>query len=71
MTSRRGNVWGVDWVHLVWVGVGIKKPGGSIPMYYIDVYSEFIANIEYRISKQLDTGELCIQRKKREKKCGF
>ena len=25
-------------------------------MYYIDVYSESIANIEYRISKQLDTG---------------
>ena len=27
--SRRGNVWGVDWVHLVWVGVGIKKARGG------------------------------------------
>ena len=26
--SCRGEVWGVDWIHLVWVGVGIKKPGG-------------------------------------------
>ena len=29
--SRRGNVWGVDWVHLVWVGVGIKKARGVNP----------------------------------------
>ena len=21
-------VWGVDWIHMVQVGVGIKKPGG-------------------------------------------
>ena len=28
--SCRGKVWGVDWIHLVWVGVGIKKAmGGS------------------------------------------
>ena len=27
--SRRENVWGVDWVHLVWVGVGIKKARGG------------------------------------------
>ena len=27
--SCRGMVWGVDCVHLVWVRVGIKKPGGS------------------------------------------
>ena len=26
----RGMVWGVDWIHLVGVGVGIKKPGGSL-----------------------------------------
>ena len=26
--SCRGEVWGVDWIHLVWVGVGIKN-GGS------------------------------------------
>ena len=51
-----GEVWGVDWIHLVWVGVGIKKARGSISMYYIDVYSKSIANIQYRISKQLDTG---------------
>ena len=30
--SCMGMVWGVDWLHLVWVGVSIKKPGGSIPM---------------------------------------
>ena len=28
--SCREMVWGVDWIHLVWVGVGIKKPGGSL-----------------------------------------
>ena len=28
--SRRGNVCGVDWVHLVWVGVGIKKARGVV-----------------------------------------
>ena len=28
--SCRGMVWGVDWIHLVWVWVGIKKPGGSL-----------------------------------------
>ena len=27
--SRRGNVWGVDWIHLVWVGVGMKKARGG------------------------------------------
>ena len=25
----RGMVWGVDWIHLVGVEVGIKKPGGG------------------------------------------
>ena len=25
-----GMVWGVDWLHLVWVGVGMKKPRGVI-----------------------------------------
>ena len=24
----RGMVWGVDWIHLVWVGAGIKKVRG-------------------------------------------
>ena len=33
----RGLVWGVDWIHLVGVGVGIKNSGGSISMCYIDV----------------------------------
>ena len=28
----RGMVWGVDWIHLVGVGVGIKNPGGSLYM---------------------------------------
>ena len=28
--SCLGMVWGVDWTHLVWVGVSIKKPGGSL-----------------------------------------
>ena len=23
-------MWRVDWIHLVWVGFGIKKPGGSL-----------------------------------------
>ena len=23
--SCRRELWGVDWIHLVWVGVGIKK----------------------------------------------
>ena len=27
--SCRGKVWGVDWIHLVWVGVGIKKSQGG------------------------------------------
>ena len=30
--SCRGMVWGVDWIHLDWVGVGKKKPGGSLDM---------------------------------------
>ena len=29
----RGMVWGVDWIHLVGVGVGIKKPGGGVIGY--------------------------------------
>ena len=28
--SFRGMVWGVDWIHLVGVGVGIKIPRGSL-----------------------------------------
>ena len=28
--SCRGKVWGVDWIHLVWVGVGIKKARGVV-----------------------------------------
>ena len=35
--SCGGMVWGVDWIHLVEVGLGIKNPGGSISMYYVDV----------------------------------
>ena len=27
--SYRGMVWGVDLIHLVWVGVGIEKARGS------------------------------------------
>ena len=27
--SYRGMVWGVDWIHLVCLGFGIKKPGES------------------------------------------
>ena len=27
--SCRGMVWVVDWIHLVGVGVGIKKPSGG------------------------------------------
>ena len=27
--SCRGMVWGVYWIHLVWVGFDIKKPGGN------------------------------------------
>ena len=26
--SCRGKVWGVDWIHFVWVGVGIIKARG-------------------------------------------
>ena len=26
--SCRGMVCGVDWIHMIWVGVDIKKPGG-------------------------------------------
>ena len=28
--SCKGVVWGVDWIHLVWVGVGIRKSQGVI-----------------------------------------
>ena len=49
--SCRGMVWGVDWIHLVWVGVGIKKARGVNPnvMYrrLRRIYSEYpISNIE-------------------------
>ena len=27
--SCRGEVWGGDWINLVWVGVGIKKARGG------------------------------------------
>ena len=26
------DVWVVDWIHLVGVGIGIKNPGGSLDM---------------------------------------
>ena len=49
--SRRENVCGVDWVHLVWVGVGIKKARGVNPnvLYWRlqRIYSEYrISNIQ-------------------------
>ena len=34
-----GMVWGVDWIHLVWVGVSIKKPGGSLCMEKMHIYT--------------------------------
>ena len=35
--SCRGMVWGVDWIHLIRVGVGIKKPSGVIGSEYLHV----------------------------------
>ena len=47
----RGMVWGVDWIHLVRVGVGIKKPRGvNLNVLYrrlMRIYSEYrISNIQ-------------------------
>ena len=54
----RGWCWELNWyLHLAWVGV-IWKTQGPILIYYIEVLSEFMANLQYRISKQLDTGVL-------------
>ena len=36
--SCRGMVWGVDWIHLVGVGGGIKKPGGHWVWKYAFCY---------------------------------
>ena len=32
-------VWRVDWIHLVWVEVSIKKPGGSLGMEKMHIYT--------------------------------
>ena len=40
--SCGGMVWGVDWIHLVGVGVGIKKTRGGNLNYYVYTY---IANL--------------------------
>ena len=37
--SCMGMVWGVDWIHLVWVGVSIKKPGGSLSLEKMHIYT--------------------------------
>ena len=37
--SCMGMVSGVEWIHLVWVGVSIKKPGGSLGMEKMHIYT--------------------------------
>ena len=37
--SCMGMVWGVDWIHLVSVRVSIKKPGGSLCMEKMHIYT--------------------------------
>ena len=51
-------VLGVELIPTFGLGRGDMKTQGPILIYYIEVLSEFMANLQYRISKQLDTGVL-------------
>ena len=37
--SCMGMVWGVDWIHLVWVGVSIKKARGVFGLEKMHIYT--------------------------------
>ena len=60
--SCMGMVWGVDWIHLVWVGVSIKKPGG-VTGYGKNAYLYYFSDSEGSRSRAQKLGEMKVERK--------
>ena len=58
-----GVVWGVDWIHLVWVGVSIKKARGVIG-YGKNAYLYYFSDLEGSRSRAQRLGEMKVERKK-------
>ena len=57
-----GVVWGVDWIHLVWVGVSIKKARGVIG-YGKNAYLYYLGDSEGSRSRAQRLGEIKVERK--------
>ena len=57
-----GMVWGVDWIHLVWVRVSIKKARGSLCMEKI-AYLNYFSDSEGSRTRAQRLGEMKVERK--------
>ena len=60
--SCMGMVLGVDWIHLVWVGVSIKKPGGSLSMEK-NAYLFYFSDSEGSRTRAQRLGEMKVESK--------
>ena len=61
--SCSGMVWGVDWIHMIWVGVDIKKARGSLDMEKMHVRYNFSDSEGLRTRAQR-LGEKKVEREK-------
>ena len=66
-----GMVWGVDRIHLVWVGISIKKARGVI-LYGKNAYLYYFSDSEGSRTRAQRLGEMKVERKERYiRECGW